>query len=62
MNYQENKENIPEKGLSQQEILLEAMRKLLKYQRKRPIDHEEIEELYVNYDYQCPNCNVLIIE
>ena len=40
---------------------MEASRKLLKYQRKRPIDPEEIEELYMNYD-ECPNCNDLIIE
>ena len=30
--------------------------------QSRPIDHEEIEELYMNYGDQCPKCNVLISE
>ena len=51
-----------EKSLSAREILSEARRKLLKYQRKKPIDHEEIEEFYMNDHDQCPDCNVLIIE
>ena len=30
--------------------------------QSRPIDHEEIEELYMNYGDRCPKCNVLISE
>ena len=79
-----DKENIPEKmkGLHFNEVLTEAKRKLLKYQRKKwstdgepekvhkrrrsrsPLDHEEVEELYLSpyYNDQCPNCKLYVTE
>ena len=69
MSTTENMENIPEKmkGLHINEVLTEAKRKLLKYQRKKtdgesekihkrrrsksPLDMEEVEELYLNPYY-----------
>ena len=30
--------------------------------QSRPIDDEEIEELYMRYDDQCPNCKMKIID
>ena len=68
LNYQDDKQNIPEKmecekeSLNARQILMEARGKLLKYQRKRFIYHEEIEELYMKYHDQCPDCDVLFIE
>ena len=78
------KENIPEKmkGLHINEVLTEAKRKLLKYQRKKwstngesekvhkrrrsksPLDHEEVEELYLGpcCGGQCPNCQLYVTE
>ena len=84
MSTTENMENIPEKmeGLHINEVLAEAKRKLLKYQRKKwstdgepgkihkrrrcrsPLDHEEVEELYLNpfYGGQCPNCKLSVTD
>ena len=84
MSTTENMENIPEKmkGLHINEVLTEAKRKLLKYQRKKcfkdgesekihkrrrsksPLDHEEVEELYVGpcCGGQCPNCQLYVTD
>ena len=77
-----DKENIPEmmKGLHINEVLSEARRKLLKYQRKKthgesekvhkrrrskyPLDHEEVEELYLGpcCGGHCPNCQLHVTD
>ena len=71
MDYQEDKENISEKmecegeekSLSIREILSEARRKLLKYQRKRwHMMEEEMREFFMNDSDDCPECNALMVE
>ena len=66
MEYQEEKN--PKKmecseSLNIKEILSEARRKLLKYQRKKwSTEQEDLKERFM-YDYDdCPECNALMIE
>ena len=61
-------ENIPEKmdcseGLNNREILSEARRKLLKYQRKKwSTEQEDLKERFMYDDDECPECNALMVE
>ena len=61
-------ENIPEKmecseGLNINEILSEARRKLLKYQRKKwSTEQEDLKERFISDDEECPECKALMTE
>lgn len=71
MDYQDE-ENKPEKmeedfnalpyeqGFSAQEILMDARRKLLKYQRRRG-STEDLMDCVINDTDQCPVCDCLVI-
>ena len=61
-------ENIPEKmecseGLNINEILSEAKRKLLKYQRKKwSTEQEDLKERFItDVDEKCPECQALMV-
>ena len=58
------KENIPEKmkGLHINEVLTEAKRKLLKYQRKKwSNEQEDLKEQFITDDAKCPECHALMV-
>ena len=62
----ESMEYIPEKmeyseGLNINEILSEARRKLLKYQRKKwSTEQEDLKEGFISDDEKCPECQALM--
>ena len=58
MDYQENKENIPE-SLITREILMEARRKLLRYQRKSK-STEVLKDYLIDELDKCPECDCLV--
>ena len=67
MSTTEDMENIPEKmecseGVNINEILAEAKRKLLKYQRKKwSNEQEDLKERFISDDDKCPECQALMV-
>ena len=64
MSTTENMENIPEKmkGLHINEVLTEAKRKLLKYQKKKwSTEQEDLKESFISDDDKCPECQALMV-
>ena len=61
MEYQEEKMECSE-GLNINEILSEAKRKLLKYQRKKwSTEQEDLKESFISDDDKCPECQALMV-